>query len=331
MALDPQDKVLGTLSVFVALGMELPPLDYSMSVQELYIAATRIWLMHCRSLQPIYLAVTGRKTEGLPSWAIDWNFLPEDDHAMFRSYWHLARHYGSHQPRAHVHELSHQSQASRGFSQPHLHVHGILGDTVADLAFARPEGDESGNMANRLAGFLLFILAASGPATFVATGVQQLVDIISEDLRRVWDIDKDTAERIILHKASRIDPSIASEASHWSKHWNVRESIRSYDDDCRKEKFRSEDIRHVAAELEERCRVQAPFLSAAGRVGFCFCESLQEGDAIALLARSDFPVVLRPTSEPGRYTSMDPATVYGMMHGEFWSENLEELNEILLI
>ena len=55
----------------------------------------------------------------------------------------------------------------------------------------------------------------------------------------------------------------------------------------------------------------------------------REGDRLALLAGLDFPVLLRPQGKNWRIVA--PANVHGMMSGEIWPENEDELEEITLV
>lgn len=58
---------------------------------------------------------------------------------------------------------------------------------------------------------------------------------------------------------------------------------------------------------------------------------MQKGDFIAILVGADYPMALRETAEPGQYLFVGPATVYGMMDGEVWPEDLDELRKMVLV
>jgi hypothetical protein len=56
--------------------------------------------------------------------------------------------------------------------------------------------------------------------------------------------------------------------------------------------------------------------------------SAQEGDVVMLISGVDYPMIARKTGETYRLVS--PAYVHGIMYGEKWPDNEEDLVEIVL-
>jgi hypothetical protein len=56
--------------------------------------------------------------------------------------------------------------------------------------------------------------------------------------------------------------------------------------------------------------------------------SIQEGDVVMLISGVKFPMIARKTGET--YQLVSPAYVHGMMYGEKWPDNVEDLTDIVL-
>jgi Heterokaryon incompatibility protein (HET) len=74
-ATDPRDKVLALRNICIPGNLEiLPPIDYSMSVSEVYVRAARYWFLSqpTRPLQFLTCVDNSIHAEDLPSWCPDW-------------------------------------------------------------------------------------------------------------------------------------------------------------------------------------------------------------------------------------------------------------------
>jgi Heterokaryon incompatibility protein (HET) len=74
-ASDPRDKVLALRNICIpSVSDILPPIDYSMSVSEVYVRAARYWFMSqpTRPLQILTCVDNSIDAEDLPSWCPDW-------------------------------------------------------------------------------------------------------------------------------------------------------------------------------------------------------------------------------------------------------------------
>ncbi|PMD28939.1 HET-domain-containing protein [Hyaloscypha variabilis F] len=82
---------------------------------------------------------------------------------------------------------------------------------------------------------------------------------------------------------------------------------------------------HQAIYLQ--CEGTRLLITTDGRLGKGL-KNIQEGDAVALIAGVDIPMILR--KDGGSYRSMGPAYIHGIMNGEMWPENEDDLIDIVL-
>jgi hypothetical protein len=72
-ATNPKDAVFGMYGILQKLDSTIRPPDYSKSVEEIYIEATKLAIVHDNSLQILLETSESRDLPELPSWVPDWN------------------------------------------------------------------------------------------------------------------------------------------------------------------------------------------------------------------------------------------------------------------
>jgi hypothetical protein len=354
-AFEPRDKVFGTLAICDGVGLGTPIVDYSRNVPDVYTAATIAWLERLDSLTCITLACTARKTPGLPSWVIDWNSQTYQDAVVrerggffFDKVSLLGR------------SATRDSKLRFGINGKSLEVHGIVVDhvrrhigspllqTAEYLEPAKIEGprfqvtkrEPSKIYAERrtLLTWLQFIehgntelLITRLSALLVHRHANKVAFPASVNLRESWELKglwSDYNERAMnkyLQNLLELSRQITPESIHDQAEFN---------DAC--DKINLHTINHqgdMSLDLLMKLRHETLFETASGEVGLAPFHRLQDGDAIALAAGSDYPLVLRPTGSIGVHEFVCPATISGMMNGEFWpiDDKVESLPTLVLI
>ncbi|KAK4495516.1 hypothetical protein PRZ48_013848 [Zasmidium cellare] len=329
---EPRDKVMGTKSILSGIGLTLPPLDYSTSVVDVFVAATRMWLRHTKSLRLMYLAATGRSTPGLPSWAIDWDHSSIKDRDIFM-YWLNARRDDQPQVKQSdgtTRSGSAQDEQSRNTFDTHFDVRGIIVDKVSSFVAGASDSNNTTHMAYAMITWLNFLHETRSRAS-LPTPVEQAVALIPIEYP-AFDVPTHIAVGVINHKASLLDPVLTSVPYDEHQHSTIEYNEFFYPDEALTVPIRTRhDVMEPMYRLELKMKNETLFMAEDGRLGFCFCEKLQRGDVVAILVGADYPVVLRESAEPGQYLFVGPATVYGMMDGEVWPEDLENLRDLVLV
>jgi hypothetical protein len=75
VATNPKDAVFGMYGILQKLDSTIPPPDYSKSVEDIYIEATKLAIMHDNSLEILLETSENRDLPELPSWVPDWNIM----------------------------------------------------------------------------------------------------------------------------------------------------------------------------------------------------------------------------------------------------------------
>lgn len=332
-ATEARDKVMGTTSILSGLGLVLPPLNYSMSVVDVFTVATRMWFRRTKSLRLLNLAATGRSISGLPSWVIDWSHGTIKDNDMVTSWVNVLH---GHQPAVNNSDGSTQSgiwqdEQSRSYFDRRLGVRGIALEKVSHFIAGTCKCTHA-QTHDHLITWLQFILDAHTPASLPDV-VHQVVALFPTT-HDTFDVPAHIAEAIILRKARLVERHLASIPHDKDKHAVTRSDIPGY---VTLEETSTMPLAERRIELTTTYRLELKrqnetlFMSNAGRIGFCFCEDMQKGDVIAILVGADRPVILREMEEPGQYLFVGPATVYGMMNGEMWPKDLDELQDLILV
>ncbi|KAF2162995.1 hypothetical protein M409DRAFT_26443 [Zasmidium cellare ATCC 36951] len=328
---EPRDKVIGNKSILSDAGLCLPPLDYSTSVANVFVAATRMWLRHTKSLGLVYLAVTGRSTRGLPSWAIDWNHTSIKDRDIFM-YWINVRR--DDQPQimsdGTTRSGTEQDEQSRSAFDFHLGVRGIIVDKVSSFIAGASDSTDRTHMVYAMITWLKFMFEAQSHAD-MPSAVEQAVALIPIECED-FDVPTHIAVGVINHKAMLIDPTLASIPYDEPKHSTIKYNDFFIPDDALEVPIRKpRDVMGPMYRLELKMKNETLLMTEAGRLGFCFCENMEKGDVVAILVGAEYPVILREAGLPGQYLFVGPATVYEMMEGELWPENLNDLTDFTLV
>jgi len=91
--------------------------------------------------------------------------------------------------------------------------------------------------------------------------------------------------------------------------------------------YGSREVSSLHLDIYNQCKRTRLLITTGGCLGKGL-KNIQEGDAVALIAEVDMPMILR--KEGDSYRSMGPAYIHGIMHGELWPENEDDLIEIVL-
>ncbi|KAF7189580.1 Heterokaryon incompatibility protein 6, OR allele, partial [Pseudocercospora fuligena] len=356
-ATEVKDNVMSTTAILRRLGAGSIDFTYDMTPIQLFMAASRTWYALTQSLEIMYLAASDHKIADLPSWCIDWTTnRPGDLSVLFPMYSRLGR-YGE-SARATNGSFYHQSCGSKN-DECNLVLKGFVVDEVstalpsivASMAGSRQTNEKT--VPNQAAGrdqpdadlpLLQCALevgdSSSGSLTdFPDRATSLCVAIAYLAFIGVIGIDESTiAEQLlILLHTSMSNPSIVTRQHVLTACKIATEVFPSDDKDLRAEVERLRSVGGpiwcILYSLGQRVEFESLFRTSKNRLGFCYCsKKIQPGDKVALVQGSDFPLVLRPTTHEGLpcFTFIGPAQITGMMQGELWPKNMDELEEIVL-
>jgi hypothetical protein len=354
-AFNPKDKVYSVYGILSALEIaDLPPVDYSKELGDVYIEATQAAIQIDNSLEVLLSACIPQLIPGLPSWVPDWSNTAV--HGNEEGGWP---------------EAARDSEPAYRFDGPKLH---LLGTIIDEIATTAPPVSDYGNIENvkdpieRCKKAKAFITMLRQWITLVRQEFSSyptsddLDDVFSWTLLQTNEEITDTPSKsqhkgsgpsIIEHWISIIT-SDQPESDIWPQSKYILSNFEAKDDsgyfqrafclmfscgsdfrDWDKElkvlftlKTSSKAVQSFQSILVNSIRHKTVMVTQDGFLGLAPCE-VQVGDMITLVSGLRFPLVLRRDGKG--YRLLGPAFIHGFMQGERWSDNEVELENITLI
>jgi hypothetical protein len=317
---NPKDKVIGIQAILQRIGMNIPKLSYTMSRDLLYTTLSECWMRHWGTLGLLGLTNPTAGSNALPSWVIDWNSYSERaDEIVHNAYTRI------------VYLQCRDSTTGMPISATRKHP--LERDAFSTVHTA-------GQLLLR--GFLVSTVAAQvGPSgvTHCYARVGDTEDHVREQRLKKWS---QTARTVLLWARFLVTASLTSNSpkdtiSCFAAALNVgprtlitsRYQLDGLESDlegmtalsklldCDDAAFARELKGHRVLDsklwlaIALRADSETLFTTADGRIGVCHALSVKPGDDIALIAGSDFPLVLRnnPASSHGQFTLLGPAVL----------------------
>jgi hypothetical protein len=317
---NPKDKVIGIQAILQRIGMRIPQLSYAMSPDLLYTTLSECWMRHWGTLGLLGLTNPSAGWNALPSWVIDWNSYSERaDEIVHNAYTRL------------VYLQCRDSTTGMSISATRKSP---LGRDAFSTVYT------VGQLLLR--GLLVSTVSAQvGPSgvTHCYAGAYDTEDHIREQRLEKWSR---TARTVLLWThflvtASSISKSPKDTISCFAAALNVgprtlitsRYQVDGLESDLESmtalTKLLDRDDAAFARELRAnrildsklwlaialRADSETLFTTTDGRIGICHTLPVKRGDDIALIAGSDFPLVLRKTSASShdQFTLLGPAVL----------------------
>ncbi|KAI0377121.1 HET-domain-containing protein [Hypomontagnella monticulosa] len=354
----PQDKVYGLYSVFKANGFELPDVDYSKSVQEVYGDVIKSFISHHRSLDILSVSVRPLGPDDFPTWAPNWNISYTVNPRAFDSTEYLFS------PWFEYCASGNSMAGITGFTPAEeLHLRGLIVGCVRSIVVSSTPRRPS-DLAARSNPSLDFIRTChSWLAQLKSTRVEEVyqgvayvkalmntVAFINMPRKEItMDSEKRKELEVCFHcwvdvlsypdcdsvvargmeAVAQLDPSSAN-------YLEIIEAALDFD----KIMSKSNTIPRAVIEILFKAqRFDYTVCSRLSEWAFLFLETghigrsyynCREGDKIALLAGSTVPLVLREVGH-NRYQFVSPAYIHGIMKGELWPTVEEGVEDIILV
>ncbi|EXJ62883.1 hypothetical protein A1O7_03325 [Cladophialophora yegresii CBS 114405] len=354
LATNPKDKVFALYGILQELQFEMPQPDYKKTVQRIYKESVVATIKHDQSLFVLYCVPTASRRPGLASWVPDWSqpAWKEPDHRHCFSYKQFA--------------AAKDSRGGWRFSPDadRLIVSGIIFDSVAFRLEGVTEDYRLGNIwrdrnlrdmisprddildAHRETFEIMTAWVKSNPGNCYPTGEDW-----EKALLRTLLMDKPTfaslyAEfnaynpwlrattasdlefvKIGVENINAADPNrpLPGDEAHLKVYLEFQTPTQLFS-----KVWRSIWKFHLAA--ESHCRHKCFFHTKKGYFGLApdpLPTPAAPGDVIAVVQGMEMPLLLRPVD--GGYRLITHVYVHGIMYGEAWPDDANELEEIVLI
>ena len=370
-ATNPKDKIYGLQALYTALGIQLPPVDYSQSIASVYTRATIAMILWSDSLKILRDACTINRQPNLPSWVPDWNdatarmYMPDTDATNESKLGVSAAATLSKIPgRLQVRGIvvgSVVAERDGGVILPYptklrSGMPPILSDhkrkVVEDIDFLRLLIDKIGFLRE-----LVRIIETNSDLFPEENGADVFHDMVTfgqrsfrDDLFAIW-LD------ILAYPTGQFEQAIGKDlATRWmaadttnSAHWTSEllncativaslvcgNSITNAGEPLSTQAEISDLVKELSENLADQAviTVQPHQLDATRTLGMTFHRVLSD-DLVVLLQGADWPVVLRPIGSGSEYLHVfvGPAYVIGLMDGQAWPEQEgAQMREFVLV
>lgn len=330
----PIDKVYSVYPILKLMGIEMPEPDYNKSALQAYEEATRSWIRSRRDLTILFLAVRPRNYDEGPSWVPDWAG-DETPHSIYidliGSKFLLQ---GISPPNEFF--ASKQSKTGRKSLETTTQLT-VLGKSLGRISWCQvfvtaetcQNEDELLSLVPKAAEAIrdwCVKVHQSGPYS----NGNHPVDIVYDGLVAFGSTESGAIRSLESGGPSERATSTAS-----------RESFHTFYEIARRSNYEngSPEYEEFDMVLEEGLTGEfimwftmaanyAFFALSSGYKGVAW-HNVRDGDEVFLLAGSPCPMVLR--KHENGYRFVVGAYVHGVMYGEAWPENEDELIDITLV
>lgn len=369
-ATELKDKVISMTSTLRRLGADSVGFTYDMTLTQLSITASRAWYCLSQALDVMYLAASDGGTAGLPSWSVDWTRNSPGGSSVILSGYIMANRPSAAATKGSYYDGSSGATEDncklllRGLIMDHLTTTHPSWKVLAAIsnkanvgeasdqprradqpdASQAPLAQHASQVSHSSPSFLTlhaddiesyqhkplaFGLALGYLASIAVSGADQ--NTLAKQLLDLLDIQGgDGAVSTIQHVLTAF--TAAANAVQSDDQDGLAAFMRLCDTDPPTKRF----LDHLSFSLkyESMFRDESMFRTFNNQLGFCLCSTpIEPGDKVALVQGSDYPLILRPTTYEGQscYTFIGPARITGMMNGELWPDNVDEVEEIVLV
>jgi hypothetical protein len=298
-ASNPRDKIFGILGLSDNFKSILPTPDYDASTTKVFTNVVKTFLAKTKSLNILYEATTTTPISDQPSWVPDWTQLP------------IMTYFG---PRSFT--AAHNSEAIFAFSlgDRELQVRGKRFGGIENIHFADLTTYANPNaLKNRILGFLRSCEVGFALKTY-PTG-----ESVEEALWRTfcWNMDHDGR--------SPAPPELGDRFKESHRLLTSNDALDTIASGMRSQK----DTFELVINLELVINPTAPLCTTANGFLAAVPCTTEVGDCIAILSGGNLPFVLRPTGD-NHYRLVGPCYVHGIMNGEAFPEDPDELEWFLI-
>ncbi|CZR66453.1 uncharacterized protein PAC_16354 [Phialocephala subalpina] len=332
VATNPKDAVYGLYGILQKASKVMPPPDYSKPVETVFIEAAKLAIIQDHSLRILLQTSESQQGSSLPSWVPDWSTRGSQAFELL--------------------ELSPFCASGNAITRfkfvengNMLRVQGCFVDTITRCAELHIETEPDSFKDN--AAYREWITIANTLHKY-PTG---------ESLRRAFfstiyhlcnvhdhmEYSKDSSEYVLLMgfelwlqahwqgitTVTTAGAQVQNEQPQelLSTTWGKSKLEESLDGSAFQEMVTNQDACTFNDSAKIYCRETGFFVTTAGYMGKGLIEA-KEGDLVALIAGVETPMVLRKEGE--YYRSKGPCHVHGLMLGEKWLEDENNLVDILL-
>ena len=285
-ASDPRDRIFGLLGLSPVLASVLPAADYSKTPSDIFVEVANSFVSHLKSLQILTAIHDERSALNHPSWAPDWSRPPVVDE--FFAYW--------------TYKAARKSKATYKASgnSRELLVSGKEVDSVRQISPNASTWDNSSTTVLRSQDAWKSSCSLGMSLTEYRTG-ETTIDSLWRTL--CWNIDE--------HQHY---PASPENGPYFKELFDLLMSDKKGEnrDLAYKAKF------HTFVRLRK-----SPLCITIGRLMASVPRTTEVGDRIMILSGSNVPFVLRSVDD--HYRLIGPCYVHGIMDGEAWPEDEDEL------
>jgi hypothetical protein len=337
---DPRDKVFALHSVFEELGAHLPLPDYTKTVEEVYRDSVVASINFDNMLKILFYVPSDHRRDDLASWVPDWSDSGWQDTDL--------RHAAIYDRFA----ASSDSNPKWRFSkdQRSLVVTGKIVDTIIYRAEPIPSYGITKENINDETVDKDVILEDTHKCYTV---FRSWVEISQWSQYPTGESTKEALQRTIVNDEPKCNADAASGESFeaWYKFMNASDmevtkmvalKIGSAPDDPFLQQIPDPVRIFSAMGTGSRFSFNSQARMISDRKCFFYTDKryfgtapdpvptpVESGDCIALVGGLEMPLLLRPVE--GGYRLLCHVYVHGMMYGEAWPENAQDLDEIVLI
>ncbi|KAK7937736.1 heterokaryon incompatibility protein-domain-containing protein [Apiospora aurea] len=326
----PHDKIYGVYSILQKMGIRVPDPDYSQPIEKVVKDFTRALIAGTRSLDLITLDLPQTGYLGTESWVPEFftrlsQENQEPGESILQSIFHLQRPYASNWTKAHV---SLETAANKLL---------VRGKRVANLKTTMACDSELDGGSSRDWGQYRDFIQLCRQWCHFCSALPNNADALKHSIGKnflaenfVYDHFIPPWQDLMLYPSCRkIEPETVAQYSEPTETDPVTILI-NYLTLAGPQKYldsTASTARDIQAEFNRTAK-WAFVVTSNGLTGRAY-RTCQDNDELWLLAGSSAPVVLRPTGHEGDFRYISPAYFHGLMEGEFWPKDGEEVLEMI--
>lgn len=349
-ATDPRDKIYAIHSLMPHFSVTLPSPDYTNSISRVYTDATIAVMKQTQSIELLYAITGDTRRSDLPSWVPDWS----DTKAVFTMY----------------HEQYNASSTSDKMAQfsseqHEIIIRGLSISTVARKGIHVPTTelqDENGNWTDRKRDELPQVVKASVLfSTWLGLMRKSLPELDCASMREV--LFKVIKSRQSYNDDEDLWSTLEFKSEVWTRWYDIisastSQSLESYvppdaeianqlesllpleSDPMMLPKLKAlisdhsdaKEAKDLQQNLLDFVHNQALFITTDQRVGMGY-HGLNMGDEVLILEGTQMPFLARslPDREGGKYALVTPVYISGVMDGELWPVDEEQLKTFTFV
>lgn len=335
-----KDKIIALYGLFAEMEIHMPRPDYNLSVEDIYRQATAAAIKFDKTLYILYHVPSDKRRKTLASWVPDWaerGFKPSDGrYGVLRSRFAAS---GSGLP---IFRFSHNEKT--------LILRGKIIDTVLFKVEPLPDmravisGVHQGDLSDDIQA--LFVRHTADTVKIL----KSWVEVSTWCNYPTGELSKDALQRTLVHDLPEENGKYTADGSFAAWYHNMciddielaaggldQLSLRSEATGGKSNRDLSTSFRVFGKNSFHSFVMVSNSLKCFfytenryfGTAPDPLPESMQVGDAIALISGLEMPLVLRAAD--GGYKLITHAYLHGVMYGELWPKADEDLGDVVLL